>query len=73
MSPPKKVHLPNVGDRKVPHRVDMLEDIVCVPCGCVSGYGRPPAVAECPCECHDTARLWWQMKPYRLEPPEPGA
>ena len=73
MSTPKKTHLPNRGEEaNLPRKVDMLADIVCIPCGCESGYGRPPSVAECSCECHDTARLWWQMKPYRLEASEPG-
>jgi hypothetical protein len=51
-------------------KVDILE-AVCIPCGCVSGYGRPPAVGECACHCHDTARLWWSMRPWRLDLDEP--
>lgn len=54
----------------IPKRLafDDLSDVVCIPCGCVSGYGRPPAVGECSCQCHDTARLWWHMRPWRSEP-----
>lgn len=51
-----------------PAGVVLMDEVVCIPCGCVSGYGRPPAVGECPCPCHDTARLWWSMRPYRAEP-----
>lgn len=57
-----------MANRQLPHKVELLADIVCIPCGCVSGYGPPPSVGECPCVCHDTARLWWSMRPWRLEP-----
>jgi len=56
-------------------RVDLVDEVVCIPCNCVSGYGPPPAVGECSCPCHDTARLWWCIYPY-TEPAdvnEPGA
>jgi hypothetical protein len=58
--------LPGKGEqKKLPARRNDISHIVCEPCGCVSGYGLPPSVQECPCVCHDTARLWWQVKPYR--------
>jgi hypothetical protein len=48
--------------------VDVADRAICVPCGCASGDGRPPAVGECPCRCHDTPRLWWSMRPWTAEP-----
>jgi hypothetical protein len=53
--------------RKLPVRRTGISHIICEPCGCESGYGLPPAVGECPCQCHDTARLWWSMRPWRAE------
>jgi hypothetical protein len=52
-------------DEPIPFYVDQMADIVCQSCHCVSGYGRPPEVAECPCQCHDTARLWWRVMPWQ--------
>ena len=51
-----------------PNGVVLMDEVRCVPCGCVSGDGRPPAVGECACRCHDTPRLWWGMRPYKAEP-----
>jgi hypothetical protein len=62
-----KAHLPNKGAQELPGPKGGISHIVCGPCGCASGYGPPPTVEDCPCVCHDTARLWYQMKPYRLE------
>jgi hypothetical protein len=56
---------------KLDGTVETAEEVVCIPCRCVSGDGRPPAVGECACRCHDTARLWWSMRPWRgLTPSE---
>jgi hypothetical protein len=63
-----KKQLPGKGEqKKLPTRQTKLSTIVCPSCDCVSGYGLPPSVEECPCICHDTARLWWSIRPWRLE------
>jgi len=63
-----KKHLPGKGEqKKLPVRRNDISHIVCGSCECVSGYGLPPSVQECPCVCHDTARRWWNLWPWRAE------
>jgi len=63
-----KKRVPGKGhQQQLPASIMLMADMVCVRCGCASGYGPPPTVEQCPCECHDTARLWWSVRPWRAE------
>jgi len=55
-----------MNDQPLPAKVKLLTDVECGKCGCVCLYGTPPpTVAVCDCDCHDTARAWWGIKPWR--------